>query len=29
MYGWRAVIPQGLQSTAANGGLTVYVVCSK
>ena len=28
MYGWRAVIPQGSQSTAANGGLTVYAVCS-
>jgi hypothetical protein len=28
VYGWRAVIPQGSQSTAANGGLTVYAVCS-
>jgi hypothetical protein len=28
IYGWRALIPQGSQSTAANGGLTVYAVCS-
>ena len=28
VYGWRMVIPQGSQSTAANGGMTVYAVCS-
>ena len=28
MYGWRAEIPQGSQSTAANGGLYMYAICS-
>jgi hypothetical protein len=28
MYGWRMEIPQGTQSTAANGGMTVYAICS-
>ena len=28
MDGWQTEIPQGSQSTAANGGLTVYAVCS-
>ena len=27
-YGWQMEIPQGSQSTAANGGMTVYAVCS-
>jgi hypothetical protein len=27
-YGWVATIPQGSQSTAANGGLDVYAICS-
>ena len=27
-YGWVATSPQGSQSTAANGGLDVYAVCS-
>lgn len=28
IYGWQMEIPQGSQSTAANGGMTVYAVCS-
>jgi hypothetical protein len=28
MYGWRMEIPQGSQSTATNGGMNVYAVCS-
>jgi hypothetical protein len=27
-YGWRAEIPQGSQSTASNGGLYMYAICS-
>ena len=26
-YGWVATIPQGSQSTGANGGLTAYAIC--
>lgn len=28
IYGWVMTIPQGSQSTAANGGMSVYAVCT-